>query len=210
MVWDSSVVQPHSAGGGRNADKRLPNAKRQLLKRPFEIELEGKRNTMVLKKIVDSAGIYCAESRLSTVSSRKKVKFADGTKTYSGLRADRFFYDELIYRFFCLGKEFSALDVLRLVGVDTQLIGQVNELLIDLCKRIKAAVESKKKDDGVPILLCGGGHGIKVGGFHLPYLSCLQRVVAEAQRVSAKGMNTGQNQNQTESIKQQQNILVAV
>ncbi|GBG31865.1 Hypothetical Protein FCC1311_080902 [Hondaea fermentalgiana] len=130
--------------------------------------------------------VYNRESRLEdaqTVRKSKSICFAEGTKTWMGLRRERHFTDELLHQFFVLGQKFSSVDVVRLIGMDAQLIGGVRELLDDLCLRI--VEQSKSEEEGVPVLLHGGGRGMKVSIFHHPYLVSLQRVVAEAERVSA-------------------------
>ncbi|CAK9024410.1 Uncharacterized protein SCF082_LOCUS16610 [Durusdinium trenchii] len=134
--------------------------------------------------------VYCAESRLEDRKQRaagKRIRFEDGTKDWNGLRVDRHYFDELVYQFFVLGKQFSSVDVLRLTGIDSTIVEGVNKLLQDLCKRIEGF--STSEDVGVPVLIRGGGHGMKVSCFHLPYLQSLQRVVAEAERIVSLGIS---------------------
>mmetsp|Transcript_493 Transcript_493/g.1203 ORF Transcript_493/g.1203 Transcript_493/m.1203 type:complete len:311 (-) Transcript_493:137-1069(-) len=135
--------------------------------------------------------VYMRESRLQRPQIRKSksICFAEGTKTWMGLRRECHYLDELLHEFFVLGHQFSSVDVLRLIGMDAQLIGGVHNLLDDLCSRIIQF--SKSDEDGVPVLIQGGGRGMKVTLFHHPYLVSLQRVVAEAERVAALGFSLG-------------------
>lgn len=108
------------------------------------------------------------------------------------------YLDELVHQFFVLGKQFSSVDVLQLIGVDSALVGGVNELLKDLCLRIlaesNAAREACEEEDGVPVLLQGGGRGMKVNSFHHPYLVSLQQVVAEAKGVVSLGFSINEGE----------------
>jgi len=100
---------------------------------------------------------------------------------------------------------------MRLIGLDATLVSAVNDQLVDLCNRIRAAQKHREapaspdaedakereddeddEDDGVPVLLGGGGRGMKVGSFHLPYLVALQQVTAEATRVVSLGFSLGE------------------
>mmetsp|Transcript_18755 Transcript_18755/g.33275 ORF Transcript_18755/g.33275 Transcript_18755/m.33275 type:complete len:225 (-) Transcript_18755:769-1443(-) len=128
--------------------------------------------------------VYKRESTLDK-RCKKKLNFAEGTKTWQGLRPDRHFLDDLIFQFFVLGKQFSSVDVIKVIGFDSSLIEGVNVLMIDLCNRIQeaVAVDGDGEDVGVPVLLHGGGRSMRVGSFHLEYLVSLQKVVAEAAKV---------------------------
>lgn len=160
---------------------------------------------------------YVQKSRLSESREGSKVVFSQETKPWCGLRPDRLYYDELVYQFFILGRQFSSVDVLRLIGLDTALINCVSALLLDLCERVeKSCRESAADEDsGVPVLLRGGGRGMKVTAFHHPYLVTLQQVVAEAGKFSALGFSLERNESDknrlssTNKPRQRQNAVVA-
>jgi hypothetical protein len=142
------------------------------------------------------AGVYRRESRLgqrrrASLGAGRALVFASGTKQWEGLRPERRMLDELVHQFFVLGKQFSAVDVLRLIGLDAQLVAAVDAQLLDLCLRIKKAVQETREDEGVPVLVNGGGRGMKVTLFHHPYLLQLQQVAAEASRVVSLGFSLG-------------------
>jgi hypothetical protein len=142
------------------------------------------------------AGVYRRESRLAqrrrtSPGAGRALVFASGTKDWEGLRPERRMLDELVHQFFVLGKQFSAVDVLRLIGLDAQLVAAVDAQLLDLCLRIKKVAQETGEDEGVPVLVNGGGRGMKVTLFHHPYLVQLQQVAAEASRVVSLGFSLG-------------------
>jgi len=156
-------------------------------------------------KLLKVSSVYVTESRLvdrGTRSRETKVRFVEGTKEWNGLRRDRQCFDELIHQFFVLGEQFSSLDVIKLIGIDAHLLGAVSKLMQDLCNRIEE--HSKSEDDGVPVLLSGGGRGMKVTAFHHPYLVSLLRVVAEAERIATLGISLGESSDSKEDVSQQE------
>lgn len=202
-----------------NKDNVKPS-KRRLVKGAFS-ETRAKRQIVALPKLgknfmaesdkhnkaIKEQKAAAAASSLKPVYKRESslgkrrtgsIKFAAETKSWNGLRVERRLYDELVYQFFVEGKQFSSVDVLRLIGMDSTVAGGINVQLLDLCQRIKDQIPENEGDseNGVPVLLYGGGHGLKVTSFHLPYLQSLQLVVAEAERVVSLGFSLDDKQKQ--------------
>ena len=173
--------------------------KRQVVSLPkvSKVFLEKKQSSAKTTSSTPVQSVYVHESKIgrnasSTPKTKSKtLKFAPEAKVWCGLREERRLYDELIFQFFVEGKQFSSVDVLRLIGMDSNIAKSINSQLVDLCTRIQKQVmkDDSREESGVPVLLFGGGNGMKVTSFHLPYLQSLQQVCAEAERVVSLGFS---------------------